>query len=118
MSKIIKVTEDVHSRLMAERRGGESASDVIARLLNQPVKSDAELADELVEQLSEKVDNPFASLRDSLDDDELPECCSNIYSGRKEDRCEHWVIRNGRYFNKVTNRYIDDPIYVNYFPNA
>lgn len=114
MSKIIKVSDDVHFRLMAERRGGESASDVIARLLSQPVKSDEELADELVEKLAA---DPYADLKENLDGDELPECCQEIYSGRKDDRCEHWVLRNGRWFNQVTNRYIDDPAYINYFQN-
>lgn len=112
MSKIIKVSDDVHFRLMAERRSGESASDVITRLLSQPVKSDEEAADELVERLAAKHDAQDTA--SDLDTDELPECCQGIYSGCKEDRCEHWVLRYGKYYNKLTNRFIDDPAYYNY----
>lgn len=78
-------------------------------------------ADSLLEQLDKQAEESVAAdyaRAAELDDDELPECCQKIYSGRKEDRCQDWVIKNGRYYNKLTHRYIDDPIYVNYFQNA
>lgn len=77
--------------------------------------------DSLLEQLDKQAEESVAeanSLFAGLDDDELPECCQKIYSGRKEDRCEHWTIKNNRYYNTVTHRYIDDMAYVNYFQNA
>lgn len=76
--------------------------------------------DDLLEQLDKQAEEEAAesnALFASLDDDELPECCQGIYSGLKDDRCEHWIIKNNRWYNQVTNRYIDDPAYVNYFQN-
>lgn len=77
--------------------------------------------DDLLDQLDKQAEEEAAAanaLFASLDDDELPECCQGIYTGRKEDRCEHWIIKNNRWYNQGTKRYIDDPAYVNYFQNA
>lgn len=95
---------------------GLTKSQAVVRGCSQLGNTDS-LLEQLDKQAEESVAADYARAAE-LDDDELPECCQKIYSGRKEDRCQDWVIKNGRYYNKLTHRYIDDPIYVNYFQNA
>ena len=94
---------------------GLTKSQVVVRGCSNLGNTDSLL--EKLDKQAEEVEAESNALFASLDDDELPECCQGIYSGRKDDRCEHWVLRNGRWYNQVTNRYIDDPAYVNYFQN-
>ena len=119
MPKQIKVTDELYERLKA-RANGQPIPKLLRALLNgEGPKSNN--ADALLEQLDKQAEESVAAdyaRAAELDDDELPECCQKIYSGRKEDRCQDWVIKNGRYYNNLTHRYIDDPIYVNYFQNA
>lgn len=117
MPKQIKVTDELYERLRA-RANGQPIPQMLRELL------DAE-ADALLEKLDRQAEEERAAntmspmtITSSIDNDELPECCQKIYSGRKDDRCEHWTIKNNRWYNLATNRYIDDPAYTNYFQNA
>lgn len=117
MPKQIKVTDELYERLKARANGQPIPKLLRALLDGEEFKSnnaDAEQLDKQAEESAAEANSLFAG----LDDDELPECCQKIYSGRKEDRCEHWTIKNNRYYNTVTHRYIDDMAYVNYFQNA
>ena len=113
----IRITEEAAELLNdAARDSGKTKSQVIIDSLTTPVATPV-IPD--IEALAAKHDALVAapvkdSSVDNFDSDELPECCQGIYSGCKEDRCEHWILRYGRYYNKLTNRFIDDPAYFNY----
>lgn len=116
----IRVRKDTYERLKEL-----SAGVPLVRFLDDACRhwsqNGKDEADTLLEQLDKQAEEEAAAanaLFASLDNDELPECCQGIYSGRKDDRCEHWIIKNNRWYNQGTNRYIDDPAYVNYFQNA
>lgn len=118
----INVKESVRTRLKelaAEK--GQTLADFLESIASQTVAAPTTPAPDVpdIEALAAKHDALVAaptedSPVDNLDTDELPECCQGIYSGCKEDRCEHWILRYGRYYNKLTNRFIDDPAYYNY----
>lgn len=116
MPKQIKVTDELYERLRA-RANGQPIPQLLRTLLDTE-------ADVLLEKLDRQADeekgaaNLMTNITSAIDSDELPECCQKIYSGRKTDRCEHWTIKNNRWYNMATNRYIDDPAYTNYFQNA
>ena len=118
----IRITEEAAELLNdAARDSGKTKSQVIIDSLTSSVIPDIEaLAAKHDALVAPKipVSTPVSddkSLTDGLFEDELPECCQGIYTGRHCDMCEHWTLRQGRYFNILTNRFIDDPIYVNYF---
>lgn len=113
----INVKESVRTRLKelaAEK--GQTLADFLESIASQTPVATPDVPD--IEALAAKHDAlvaaPVEDTVSNFDSDELPECCQGIYSGRKEDRCEHWILRYGRYYNKLTNRFIDDPAYCNY----
>ena len=101
MSKQIKVSDEVHQRLMGAKSDTETVSDLIARLLDGAAPVDE--ADALLEELDNpKVDPIIANLAPG----ELPECCQSIYDDpeRPVPTCEHWEkawVNN--YGNKVVH---------------
>lgn len=120
----VNIKEGVRAKLKEQAKAkGMTLADYIEFLANQPAQSEQSEADALLEELDrqheeEKWGANSIAIASSVDSDELPECCQKIYSGRKTDRCEHWTIKNNRWYNLATNRYIDDPAYTNYFQNA
>ena len=77
------------------------------------LKNNKDEADQLLELLDAKSNDPYAQYR-NLDEDELPDCCQGIFSGLAKDRCEHWEWVNGGWRNKITNRYANDEKYYHY----
>lgn len=114
MSKQIKVSDEVHQRLMGAKKDTETVSDLISRLLGGASAVQTDEADTLLEQLDKQYTDPYVELRQNLDDDELPECCQGIFTGLAKDRCEHWEWVNGGWKNKVTGKYANDPVYYHY----
>lgn len=125
MSKQIKVSDEVHQRLMGAKSDTETVSDLIARLLDdgerlaattvpiddavalildgRPAAAPIDEADALLEELDNpKVDPILADLAPG----ELPECCQGIYDDPEHPvpTCEHWEkawVNN--YGNKVVH---------------
>ena len=108
MSKQIKVSDEVHQRLMGAKSDTETVSDLIARLLDDNKRLAAttapiDEADALLEELDNpKVDPMLADLAPG----ELPECCQGIYDDPEHPvpTCEHWEkawVNN--YGNKVVH---------------
>lgn len=104
MSKQIKVSDEVHQRLMGARKDTETVSDLIARLLGG---ASTDEADALLEQLDNKYENPSVDpLLANLAPGELPECCQGIYDDpeRPVPTCEHWEKAwVNHYGNKVVH---------------
>lgn len=106
MSKQIKVSDEVHQRLMGAKSDTETVSDLIARLLDDNKRlatAPIDEADALLEELdNHKVDPILADLAPG----ELPECCQGIYDDPEHPvpTCEHWEkawVNN--YGNKVVH---------------
>lgn len=112
MSKQVKVPDEVHAALMGARMEGETAADVIARLLNT---KQVDEADALLEQLDKQHDEWHVDpLIKDLGPDELPECCQSIYDD-PTSHCEHWEDRRPvGYWNKLTHKWANDPDYIQY----
>ena len=111
MSKQIKVSDEVHQRLMGAKSDSETVSDLISRLLDGAANE----ADALLEQLDKKSEEFVVDplIRD-LGPDELPECCQSIYDDPKS-HCEHWEDRRPvGYWNKLTHKWANDPDYIQY----
>lgn len=109
MSKQVKVSDEVHSLLMAARLEGETASDVIARVLGR-APANSVTTDEKTELPGTEVD-----MSDWVDG-EAPECCINSIVNKfaPGDICEDWVrleytdkngLRRQSWFNKRTGEY-------------
>ena len=112
MSKQIKVSDEVHQRLMGARKDTETVSDLISRLLDGATVQADSLLDQLDKQSEETYVDPL--IRD-LEPDELPECCQSIYGGSVKDRCEHWVDkRPAGFYNTLTHKWASDPDYYKY----
>lgn len=111
MSKQIKVSDEVHQRLMGARKDTETVSDLISRLLDGATDE----ADALLEQLDNKSEEFVVDpLIKDLGPDELPECCQSIYDDPKS-HCEHWEDRRPvGYWNKLTHKWANDPDYIQY----
>ena len=107
MSKQIKVSDEVHQRLMGAKSDTETVSDLIARLLDdkRPTTAPIDEAGALVEQLDNENEHPEDSLSpedrelfERLEPGELPECCQEYYtSGTK---CRHWNKEYVNYYGK------------------
>ena len=101
MSKQIKVSDEVHQRLMGAKSDDETVSDLIARLLDGAAPIDE--ADALLEELDNpKVDPILADLAPG----ELPLCCQSIYDDPEHPvpTCEHWEKAwVNHYGNKVVH---------------
>ena len=108
MSKQIKVSDEVHQRLMGAKSDAETVSDLIARLLDDGERLAATTApiDE-AGALLEELDNPKVDpIIANLAPGELPECCQGIYDDPEHPvpTCEHWEkawVNN--YGNKVVH---------------
>ena len=110
MSKQIKVSDEVHQRLMGAKSDAETVSDLIARMLDYNERVSASVvqpdeADRLLEQLDNKYEHPEVCLSaedqklfDSLEPGELPECCQEYYSNGT--KCRHWHKEYVKYFGK------------------
>ena len=110
MSKQIKVSDEVHQRLMGAKSDTETVSDLIARLLDDSGRLAAttapiDEADTLLEQLDYQNEHPESTLSpedqelfERLEPGELPECCQEYYtSGTK---CRHWHKEYVNYYGK------------------
>ena len=125
MSKQIKVSDEVHQRLMGAKSDTETVSDLIARLLDDGERLAAttvpiddavarildgrpapiDEADALLERLDNENEHPEDSLSpedrelfERLEPGELPECCQEYYtSGTK---CRHWHKEYVNYYGK------------------
>ena len=112
MSKQIKVSDEVHQRLMGAKKDNETVSDLISRLLDDGGRMAAvtvtkDEADQLLDELDNKYENPTVdSLLADLAPGELPECCQGIYDDpeRPVPTCEHWEKAwVNHYGNKVVH---------------
>ena len=117
MSKQIKVSDEVHQRLMGAKKDTETVSDLISRLLDcKPAQTDE--ADKLLEQLDKKSEEiPM----EEINDEEwvmgvAPECCCDFvaHEFNPQYKCEHWhkvkwTDRNGQqkinWHNKLINKF-------------
>lgn len=117
MSKQIKVSDEVHQKLMGAKSDTETVSDLIARLLDyerrRATTVQIDEADALVEQLDKQEWQVDPLIKD-LGPDELPECCQSIYDD-PTSHCEHWEDRRPvGYWNKLTHKWANDPDYIQY----
>lgn len=101
----INVKESVRIKLkQLAAENGQTLADYIESLVRIAPANDSPQLDA----------DPYEFLRQSLDDDELPECCQGVFTGLAKDRCEHWEWVNGGWKNKVTGKYANDPAYYHY----
>lgn len=121
MSKQVKVPDEVHQRLMGARMEGETAADVIARLLDseRPTTTHVDEADTLVEQLDgaapHQSDTEVIDMSDWVDGD-APGCCIDTIANdfKPGHVCPDWVrlgytdkngLRRQAWFNNRTGEY-------------
>lgn len=106
MSKQIKVSDEVHKRLMGAKSDAETVSDLIARLLDGATPTaPIDEADALLDKLDYQNEHPESTLSpedqelfERLEPGELPECCQEYYtSGTK---CRHWNKEYVNYYGK------------------
>ena len=117
MSKQIKVSDEVHQRLMGAKSDDETVSDLIARLLDKRPASPVDEADALVEQLDNENEHPEdylspedrAILRD-LAPEELPACCQTIFDDPENPvpTCKHWRQAYENYYGQRMWGYVND----------
>ena len=117
MSKQIKVSDEVHQRLMGAKSDAETVSDLIARLLDERPASPVDEADALVEQLDNQNEHPEdclseedrAILRD-LAPGELPACCQTIFDDPENPvpTCKHWRQAYENYYGQRMWGYVND----------
>ena len=138
MSKQIKVSDEVHQRLMGAKSDTETISDLIARLLDDGERLAAttvpiddavarildgrpaapiDEADALVEQLDNQNEHPEdylseedrAILRD-LAPGELPACCQTIFDDPEHPvpTCKHWRQAYENYYGQRMWGYVND----------
>lgn len=120
MSKQIKVSDEIHQRLMRAKKDSETVSDLISRLLDGGAVPVDE-ADALLEQLDAQYeDGPTV---ETIDTSEwvagvAPECCCDFYYNynynHRSEPCEHWkrvkwTDRNGKskvnWYNDLINKF-------------
>lgn len=116
MSKQIKVSDEVHQRLMGARKDTETVSDLISRLLDGASTVQTDEADALLEQLDKKSEEFVVDpLIKDLGPDELPECCQAFLKSEGYENCGHWEDRRPTgYLNKLTHKWSSDPSYYQY----
>lgn len=105
MSKQIKVSDEVHQKLMGAKKEGETVSDLIARLLSGETPDEA---DKLLEQLDNKYENPdIDPLIANLAPGELPPCCQEIYDDPEHPvpTCPHWEKAWVNYYGRKVVHY-------------
>lgn len=110
MSKQVKVPDEVHAALMGARMEGETAADVIARLLEYNKRLSAttvqvDEADALLDKLDYQNEHPESTLSpedqelfERLEPGELPECCQEYYTNGT--KCRHWHKEYVNYYGK------------------
>lgn len=106
MSKQIKVSDEVHQKLMGAKKEGETVSDLIARLLSGEEPTDE--ADKLLESLDHKYENqPLDPLIADLAPGELPPCCQEIYDDPEHPvpTCPHWEKAWVNYYGRKVVHY-------------
>lgn len=104
MSKQIKVSDEVHQKLMGAKKNGETVSDLISRLLG----GEADEADKLLEDLDNKYENPpLDPLIANLAPGELPPCCQEIYDDPEHPvpTCPHWEKAWVNYYGRKVVHY-------------
>lgn len=119
MSKQIKVSDEVHQRLMDARKDTETVSDLISRLLGGASTVQTDEADALLEQLDNKseefVPGTIVDMSDWVDG-EAPACCIDTIANsfKPGHVCQDWVrleytdkngLRRQNWFNKRTGEY-------------
>lgn len=120
MSKQIKVSDEVHQRLMGAKSDTETVSDLIARLLDDSGRlatAPIDEGDALVEQLdsSRPADTEIIDMSDWVDGD-APECCIDTIANNFKPGhvCPDWVrlgytdkngLRRQAWFNNRTGEY-------------
>lgn len=120
MSKQIKVSDEVHQRLMGAKSDTETVSDLIARLLDDSGRlatAPIDEADALVEQLdgSRPADTEVIDMSDWVDGD-APECCIDTIANdfKPGHVCPDWVrlgytdkngLRRQAWFNNRTGEF-------------
>ncbi len=116
MSKQIKVSDEVHQRLMGAKSDTETVSDLIARLLDGRLATTIDEADALVEQLDNENEHQDylseedkAILRD-LAPGELPACCQEIFDDPEHPvpTCKHWRQAYENYYGQRAWGYVND----------
>ena len=118
MSKQIKVSDEVHQRLMGAKSDAETVSDLIARLLDgRPAAAPIDEADALLEKLDNENEHPEdylseedkAILRD-LVPGELPACCQEIFDDPEHPvpTCKHWRQAYENYYGQRMWGYVND----------
>ena len=118
MSKQIKVSDEVHQRLMGAKSDTETVSDLIARLLDgRLATAPIDEADALVEQLDNENEHPEdylseedrAILRD-LAPGELPACCQEIFDDPEHPvpACKHCRQAYENYYGQRAWGYVND----------
>ena len=122
MSKQVKVPDEVHAALMGARMEGETAADVIARLLEYGERLAAttvqvDEADILVDKLDYQNEHPESTLSDedrallaSLAPGELPPCCQEIFDDPEHPTptCKHWRQAYENYYGQRMWGYVND----------
>lgn len=120
MSKQIKVSDEVHQRLMGAKSDTETVSDLIARLLDDSERLTTAPIDEggaLAEQLdsSRPADTEVIDMSDWVDGD-APECCIDTIANdfKPGHVCPDWVrlgytdkngLRRQAWFNNRTGEF-------------
>lgn len=110
MSKQLKVSDEVHQRLMGARKDDETVSDLISRLLDceRSTVAQSDEADVLLEQLDKQHDDPSVDpLLVDLEPGELPECCKSIYDDPEHPipSCPHWEKAWVNYYGRKIVHY-------------
>lgn len=114
MSKQVKVPDEVHAALMGARMEGETAADVIARLLNSKQTDEA---DRLLGELDYQNEHPESTLSPedqellaNLAPGELPECCQTIFDDPEHPvpTCKHWRKAYENYYGQKMWGYVND----------
>ena len=122
MSKQIKVSDEVHQRLMGAKSDAETVSDLIARLLDDNKRladttAPIDEADALLEKLDYQNEHPESTLSPedqellaSLGPEELPACCQTIFDDPEHPvpTCKHWRQAYENYYGQRMWGYVND----------
>lgn len=97
--KQLRLRADIHEKLKA-RADAEKTSmgELIERLLGAPTPDEADvLMDKMENSPEELLSAEDKKLFDELEPGELPECCQELYSGKK---CRHWKKTYVNYYGR------------------
>ena len=116
MSKQIKVSDEVHQRLMGAKSDTETVSDLIARLLDGAT-APVDEADALLDKLDYQNEHPESTLSEedkklleNLAPGELPACCQEIFDDPEHPvpTCKHWRQAYENYYGQRMWGYVND----------